>query len=120
MAEYTWDTYLLSDLHKDARGFRPSSDYFEAWELANADERQRIWNGLIREMDERTFQEREEQQLAIANFEKSIQNIMMAGARDRKTAIRWIVDGLDVDGDASFACYKLGLPYTMATELRGI
>ena len=117
--QYTWDTDLLSDLHKDARGFRPSREFFETWEFADADTRQAIWNDLIEELDETMAREKEEQQLAIAEFEKSVQNIMLSGAGDRKTAIRWIVDGLDCDGDYSYACYLLGLPYEMATELKG-
>ena len=118
--KYTWDTNLLSDLHKDALGFRPSREFFEVWEFADADIRQAIWDDLIEELDEAMAREKEEQQLAIAEFEHRVMETIRHGAGDRKTAIRWIVDGLDVDGDYSYACYKLGLPYEMATELRGV
>ena len=87
---------------------------------ANADTRQAIWDDLIEELDEAMAREKEEQQLAIAEFEHRVMETIRHGAGDRKTAIRWIVDGLDVDGDYSYACYKLGLPYEMATELRGV
>jgi len=118
--QYTWDTDLLSDLHKDALGFRPSREFFETWEFADADTRQAIWDDLIEELDEAMAREKEEQRLAIAEFEHRVMETIRHGAGDRKTAIRWIVDGLDVDGDYSYACYKLGLPFEMATELRGV
>ena len=28
MTEYTWASDLVSDLHKEAHGFRPSKDFF--------------------------------------------------------------------------------------------
>ena len=117
---FTYDDNTISDLHKDARGFRPSREFFETWEFADADTRQAIWDDLIEELDETMAREKEEQQLAIAEFEHRVMETIRHGAGDRKTAIRWIVDGLDVDGDYSYACYKLGLPYEMATELRGV
>ena len=116
---FTYDENTVSDLHKDARGFRPNPTFWEMWNACLPAGKQLIWDSLCRELDEAMAREEEEKRLAIAAFEQSIQNTMMAGAKDRKTAIRWIVDALDVDGDYSYACYKLGLPYEMATELKG-
>lgn len=118
MSSYTWDTDLVSDLHKDAYGFRTSNEFFEHWNDADADTRQAIWNDLIEDSVRSMAQEKEAELKAIADFEKSVVNVMAVGC-DRKTAIRWIVDGLDVDGDLSFACWKLGLPYEMTGELKG-
>jgi hypothetical protein len=116
---FTYDETMVSDLYKDARGVRPGTTFWEMWNECLPAGKQLVWDNLCRELDEAMAREKEEQRLAIANFEKSVQNIMLSGAGDRKTAIRWIVDGLDVDGDYSYACYKLGLPYEMATELKG-
>ena len=44
---YTFDEREVSDLHKDAYGFRPSYDYWREWELADNDEKQRLWDDLI-------------------------------------------------------------------------
>ena len=116
---FTYDETIVSDLYKDARGTRPGEGFWNYWNLSTATEKQEMWDGLLKELDASMAREEEEKRLAIAAFEQSIQNTMMAGAKDRKTAIRWIVDALDVDGDYSYACYKLGLPYEMATELKG-
>ena len=51
---YTFDENTLSDLHKDARGSRPRSDFFwDTWNQADNDGKQAIWDGLVDEMVER-------------------------------------------------------------------
>ena len=50
---YDFDEQTLSDLHKDARGFRPRGEFFWSnWTAADADGKQAIWDGLIRELDQ--------------------------------------------------------------------
>ncbi len=44
---YTYDDMSVSDLHKDAFGFRPSETFWQEWELSDRDARQRIWDDLI-------------------------------------------------------------------------
>ena len=116
---FTYDENTVSDLHKDARGFRPSSTFWEMWNECLPAGKQLVWDNLCRELDDTMAREKEKQRLAIAEFEYRVMEMIRWGAGDRKTAIRWIVDGLDCDGDYSYACYKLGLPYEMATELKG-
>lgn len=45
---YTYDDMAVSDLHKDAFGFRPSETFWQEWALSNPDARQQIWDDLIR------------------------------------------------------------------------
>ena len=44
-------------------------------------------------------------------FEQHVINTMCMGARDRETALRWIMDASTRNGDWEFLCYDLGLPY---------
>jgi hypothetical protein len=44
---YTFDENILSDLHKDAYGFRPSGDFFREWDLLDNDGKQDLWEQLI-------------------------------------------------------------------------
>ena len=37
--------------------------------------------------------------------------IFQAGAGDRETALRWIMDASDCDGDWEFLCFHHHLPY---------
>jgi hypothetical protein len=45
--EYTFVEREVSDLHKDAYGFRPSYDFWREWELSDNDGKQAIWDGMI-------------------------------------------------------------------------
>ena len=116
---YTFDIDTLSDLHKDARGFRPRSEAFWAtFATADADGKQAIWDGLIKEMEDRQSEELAAEHRALANFEARIAEYVALGASDRETAIRWILqaEGLDNEYDAGYICYCLGLSY----DLEGI
>ena len=96
------------DFYKEVHGIRPS------W--VNHDEATVEWyraelESLQREAD---FQW-EEQQIregeAVAQFESCVASYMVAGASDRATALRWMHDALETNGDTEYLCYKLGLPY---------
>jgi len=45
------------------------------------------------------------------DFEMHMQSLMMSGARDRATALRWVHEAEGTDGDDEYLCFTLGLPY---------
>ena len=96
-----------SDFHKEVRGFRPAPN--ENWDseewLA-----ERI-DALAKESVQVEAEEARREKVCIANFEARVTDTIKLGAKDRETAIRWIADAADVDGDMEFLCFKLGLPY---------
>lgn len=47
MSEYTFDTERLSDLYKDAYGFRPDYAYMKAWHDYQDDFKQVLWDRLL-------------------------------------------------------------------------
>lgn len=111
MTQYTYSDELISDLHKDAYGFRPSEGFWVRWEQATPDEKQAEWDSLVSEM-ERTFQEQKaEQAEAVVRFGRRVQEVIDSGARDRETALRWIMEADECDGDWEYLCYRNGLPY---------
>ena len=117
---YTFDEQILSDLHKDARGFRPRDGFWRHWNESTMDEKQAIWDGLIRELDYEMERERQAQEAAVAHFEANVQRNLELGAPTREDAIRWVLQSLDLDEmdlryGGSRVCYELGLPYSMAT-----
>ena len=118
---FPFDEQIVSDLHKDAFGFRPSQSFYDAWAEMSDDEKQAEWDSLIA-AHLRAFNEEESRQKnAITAFEVSVKIHMEAGAADRETAIRWIVDSLDLsDVDrmygGEYVCFELGLPYSMEAE----
>lgn len=111
-SKYTFDADIVSDLHKDANGYRPREWFWAEWHAADNDGKQRIWDDLIEELHEENARIERGEQAAIAAVEKRIQEIldMVAGAT-RADAIRFLDDAFDTRGDISFLEFHLGVPY---------
>ena len=113
MRNYTYDENIVSDLHKDAYGFRPRSEEFWAdWDAADNDGKQRIWDNLLDDLDRAIENEREYHQEAIASLEDRIQFMMstVAGCQ-REDAIRYLHDAYNTHGDIEYLEHHLGVPY---------
>ena len=111
--DYTYDADTLSDLHKDAYGFRPrGEEFWAAWESADDDGKQRIWDGILDDLDRALETEREIQQEAIAEFESTVRSTMatVAGST-REDAIRYLHDQYDTNGNVESLEYELGVPF---------
>jgi hypothetical protein len=90
---YTYDEQTLSDLHKDARGFRPRGEYFWArWNESNDDGKQAIWDNLIDEMKDSQREDALREAKALEDFKARIVDVIGLGAGDRETALRWMTD----------------------------
>lgn len=116
---YTFDENIVSDLHKDARGYRPDAYFWEEWTQCGDDTRQAMWDNLLVELEQAHEREAQEQIAAINAFELEIATALEVGARSREDAVRWILQGMDLDDidldyGGSYICYRKGLPYRMA------
>jgi hypothetical protein len=109
---YTFDSNIVSDLHKDAYGRRPGDSFWSQWTNASDAEKQTIWDGLLRSLEISMEIEREAEQRAIERFEALVRVNIDAGAEDRETALCWIMDVSNANGDWEYLCYKHGLPYS--------
>lgn len=98
------------DAHKDAYGFRPRHANVGHW---TAEDFRSELDVLGKAIDRRLEEERQEELLAVERFEELVAETIVAGARDRETALRWIMDACPSarDGDWDFLCYEHGLPY---------
>lgn len=108
----------ISDAHKDAYGFR------HGWDLSSKsiEELEAIADRMSDAVERRIEDDRRMQEAALVDFEILVASNIALGARDRETAIRWIVESLDL-GDyatAEYACYHLGLNYNCAGMFDGI
>ncbi len=91
---YCFDENTLSDLHKDARGFRPRSESFwNEWTTSTDDGKQSIWDGLVDELVRREEEEKEAEERAVVSFLAEMNQFIEYGAGDRETALRWMTDG---------------------------
>jgi hypothetical protein len=118
---YTFDENLVSDLHKDAHGFRPSTWFWEEWSRADAEGKQIIWDNLLFSLDQTMAEEQRREEIAVGDFERGVRVNRAHGASSRREAIRWMLDGVLADHDlwygGEYACYLFGLPYSYRTEL---
>jgi hypothetical protein len=122
---YTFDARIVSDLHKDAYGYRPSSDWHRVWNTAIDSVKQAIWDELLVALDYEMSAERKREADAVSAYEAAIQRNMQHGATDRTTAVRWMMQAMELSEHdlcygGSYVCYELGLPYHMKTEFDDI
>lgn len=96
-----------SDMHKDVYGMRPrgysvNMDSIEWLEDAI--------RGLCDSLNRQLKWEQEHREECIRNFEKLVDRTIGYGAKNRKTALRWIMSGTDYKGDWCRYAVANGLP----------
>ena len=113
---YTFDSNIVSDLHKDARGYRPREYFWAEWNNSNDFDRQAIWDGLLRELAAENARQQDAYARAEIAFHQRVQGTMLAGAADELTAIRWILEAEaftenDLAYGSDYVAWHFGLPY---------
>jgi hypothetical protein len=96
------------DMYKDAYGVRPRGIDTSSWTLEQF-EAEFEGLGVAIEAEEKVRVASE--QHSVFSFEKRISDLMFSGAKDRATAMRWIHEAEETQGDDEYLCYTLGLPY---------
>jgi hypothetical protein len=96
------------DMYKDAYGVRPRGVDTSGWTLADFDAE---FQTLGRAIQQEEIARKESEARASHDFEMRMQSLMMSGARDRATALRWVHEAEGTDGDDEYLCFTLGLPY---------
>ena len=99
---------LFWDMYKDAYGVRPRGIDTSSWTLEQF-EAEFEGLGVVIEAEEKARVASE--QNSVFSFEKRISDLMYSGAKDRATALRWIHEAEDTNGDDDYLAYTLGLPY---------
>lgn len=118
---FTFDENLVSDLHKDAHGFRPGESFWNSWKEMTNEEKQIKWDNLCRDLEDSIKQEENEHARSVKDFEDKIQDLLKIGASTREQAISWFLDSIELSENdklygAEYVCYKLGIPYSMKNE----
>ena len=96
------------DMYKDAYGVRPRGVDTSGWTVETF-LKEFAYLGLIIERED--IARKEAEASATVVFEQRIQSLIEAGAKDRATAMRWIHEAEDTNGDNDYLAYTLGLPY---------
>lgn len=111
MSQYTYCNDQISDLYKDAYGMRPGEGFWQRWQEATDAERQEQWDWLLAVLERRIEEDRQLEKLCVEKFEALVSSTIQAGAGTRETALRWIMDSSDCNGDWDFLAYEHGLSY---------
>lgn len=99
---------IVWDMYKEAHGIRPRHLNLSAMTEAELEaECQRL--ELYIERAEKARREAEAQ--AVTLFSKRVEDTIKSGAKDRETALRWIMEADECGGDWEFLAYRNGLPY---------
>jgi len=96
------------DMYKDAYGHRPRGVDTSAWTLEMIEHE---FKHLAVIIDREEADRRLSEALAVKKFEQHVLNTICMGARDRETALNWIMDASNANGDWEYLCWDLGLPY---------
>jgi hypothetical protein len=96
------------DMYKDAYGVRPRGVDTTSWTEADF---MAEFDLLAMVINAETIAREAAEFIAIEKFEQHVINTMCMGARDRETALRWIMDAGHANGDWEYFCFLNGLPY---------
>lgn len=100
------NTYeLISDLHKDTYGVRPSQSYLQAFYAKSPVEQEAEWQSLCVDLEHREAKSRTQEQRDLEVFEARIQGMVRDFNISEATAIRWDMDAFEVDIDGAIAAH---------------
>jgi len=113
---YTFDDNIVSDLHKDARGFRPSEYFWEEWTQSPDNTKQQIWDSLCIEMEQSMAEQKAAEAAALVEFRNNVRQAVRFCNIDWQGAVRFLADadGKNIEDDDQTFDYFLwsnGLGY---------
>jgi len=101
---------VISDLSKDARGYRVRYDYTA---MSDA-ELQATWDGFIEEAEAADVREAQMKLDAQRRWEHHIASLVAMGAGSRSAALRWDLQAHGIKGDdIGYYCYLNDLDYAL-------
>ena len=119
---YTYSDDIISDLHKDARGFRPGVAWMHAWATSTDEEKQGIWDSLCEEMEISMKEQETAEAAALVEFRKVVRKTMNFCGTKWNKAVEYLCDaeGEDADCEQGFDhfLWKQGIGYNDRTKIR--
>lgn len=99
---------MFWDFYKEVHGFRPRHIDTSSWNLSDFDREFKLLEADA--VEKRKWEEAHEAKCA-DKFERRMLSLLECGAKDREMALRWIHEAEGSNGDTSYLCFLLGLPY---------
>lgn len=101
---------IIVNQHKDIYGFKPRGDAFARYAAMTYEQLVKVADEFEIAVVAAINEDKERENRAVVKFEQLIVDTIELGAKDRQTAIDWILQAEDVD-DLGYLEYKFGLPY---------
>ena len=124
---YTFSNELISDLHKDARGFRPGEYFWEEWTQSPDNVKQIIWDNLCEEMEASMAAQKEAEAKALIEFRARIRQVMDLVSCKWHDALRhlMVAEGHEVghnthDEDFDYFLWGQGIGYEDRIKIRNL
>lgn len=124
---YTFSNELISDLHKDARGFRPGEYFWEEWTQSPDNVKQIIWDNLCEEMEASMAAQKEAEAKALIEFRARIRQVMDLVSCKWHDALRhlMVAEGHEVDHnthdeDFDYFLWGQGIGYEDRIKIRNL
>ena len=110
---YTFDETIISDLHKEAYGFRPREGFWNMWAAFNDGQKQAEWDRLINVMDESMEQQRLEEENALKEFRATLRKVMdtMNCSWNRAVEVLAEAEGDNLSYDFDYFMWKQGIGF---------
>ena len=98
---------VWSDMYKEVYGVRPRGTDTSNWTLNDFN----VQCEALQQRIDSINQIHQQEAAAIDRFEKQVAATISIGARDRETALRWIMEASGCAGDWGYLADANGLPY---------
>jgi hypothetical protein len=108
---FTFDDDIVSDLHKDAYGYRPSTGWWVLWKSFTPTQKQSEWDHLVSELEAEQAREKRREEVAFEHWVRRIFDLATQRGISLADAVRWDMDAEDVAGDIGYYCYVVGIGY---------
>jgi len=105
---YTFENYLISDLHKEAYGFRPTQRFFDDWDGYTDAEKQEVWDSLVATMEENAVMEKEVEAQNLSEFRERVRMVMNVMSCGWKKAVEAIAQAEKKDLSYEFDYFLWG------------
>lgn len=116
MMQFTFDENIVSDLHKDAYGFRPRGMFWTAWDQMSDAEKQAEWDSLLLALELELEREEEAKVAAEDRWHRMVIEAMKATGGSEEDVIRWLWDAECIDDpnsqDIEMFAWELGIIHT--------
>jgi len=103
-----WELYgTISDVSKDANGFRARFD----WQSMTLDQLQEELDYYYKESLETQEREAKWEEENLQSWKAHLRHLVSIGAKNIPTALKWDMSAEDVNGDAGYYCHHKGIGY---------